>query len=97
MAIIFEWDEAKDAQNLRKHGLSFEEAVKVFDDPHCVSELERIESGEQRWQTFGMVRGVVLAMVAHTWREEAGNEIVRVISARYAAPRERRLYEDKNG
>ncbi len=97
-AIRFEWDEAKNQTNQRKHGLSFEEAVQVFRDPLQVSAQDRIENGEERWQTFGMVRGVLLVMVAHTLHEEDEAEtVVRIISARRADRKERRFYEDENG
>jgi uncharacterized protein len=49
--IRFEWNEAKAAANLKKHGVSFETAVRAFDDPFSLSEQDRIEAGEQRWQT----------------------------------------------
>ncbi len=82
-SIRFEWDEAKNLANQRKHGLSFEEAAQVFRDPSQVSLQDRIENGEERWQTFGMVQGVLLVMVAHTVREEDQTEtVVRIISAR---------------
>ena len=61
-AIKFEWDEAKNLSNQQKHGLSFEEATEVFRDPLHVSVQDRIEIGEERWRTFGMVRGVLLVM-----------------------------------
>ena len=97
-AIRFEWDEAKNQTNQRKHGLSFEEAVQVFRDPLQVSAQDRIENGEERWQTFGTVRGVLLVMVAHTLHEEDEAEtVVRIISARRADRKERRFYEDENG
>ena len=97
-AIRFEWDEAKNLINQRKHGLSFEEAVQVFRDPLQVSLQDRIENGEERWQTFGLVGGVLLVMVAHTVQEEDQAEtVVRIISARRADRKERRFYEDENG
>lgn len=96
--IRFEWDEAKNLTNQRKHGLSFEEAVQVFRDPLQVSLQDRIENGEERWQTFGVVGGVLLVMVAHTVQEEDQAEtVVRIISARRADRKERRFYEDENG
>jgi uncharacterized DUF497 family protein len=55
--IRFEWDEAKNVSNQRKHGTSFEDACEVFRDPLYVSVKERIQDGEQRWQTFGEVDG----------------------------------------
>ena len=96
-SIRFEWDEAKNLLNQRKHGLSFEEAAQVFRDPLQVSLQDRIEDGEERWQTFGMVRGVLLVMVAHTVREKDQAEtVVRIISARRADRKERRFYEEEN-
>jgi uncharacterized DUF497 family protein len=97
--IRFEWDEAKNLANQSKHGISFEEASSVFLDPLYVSVKEREEDGEQRWQTFGIVNGVMLLMVAHTVREVRGQEnidVVRIITARRAESQERRRYEDEN-
>jgi len=62
----FEWDEAKAKSNYCKHGVSFKVATQVFDDPLCRTEQDRIEGGEYRWQTLGMVNGCLLLMVAHT-------------------------------
>jgi uncharacterized DUF497 family protein len=95
--IWFEWDEAKNLSNQRKHGVSFEEAGQVFRDPFYVSVQDRIEDGEERWQTFGLVDGVLLLMVAHTVREEGATEaVIRIISARRATANERRRYENEN-
>ena len=88
-----EWDEAKNRSNIRKHGVSFETAQLVFDDPHHLSVQDREVGGEERWQTVGLVGGAVLLLVAHAWREEERDEIVRIISARKATPRERQHYE----
>lgn len=91
----FTWDPAKAASNLRKHGISFEEAVCVFADPMAVTRQDRVENGEQRWQTIGAVGGFTLLLVAHTlWDDEAGIEVVRIISARRADRKERRIYEN---
>lgn len=63
----------------------------------CVVEQDRIENGEQRWQTLGVVEGYLLLLVAHTVRDdEDGTECVRIISARRAEPKERKRYE-QNG
>ncbi len=79
---------AKAAINLRKHAVSFDIAVRVFADPFALTEQVRIEGGEQRWQTLGIVEGVLLLLVAHTIQdaEEDGQpiEIIRIISARTA-------------
>lgn len=74
------------------------QAIEVFDDPLYVHVLERIEDGEERWQTFGLIDNVLLLAVAHTILErwEQGIEVFRIISARYADRREMRVYEDEN-
>ena len=98
--IRFEWDEAKNLSNQRKHGVGFEEATQVFLDPLYVSVKERIEDGEQRWQTFGEVDGCLLMIVAHTVKEEDAvrgpREVVRIITARHATRKEKQRYEDEN-
>jgi uncharacterized DUF497 family protein len=94
MERYFEWDDKKDQANFRKHGIRLEEAVRVFDNPFAVSEQDRIENGEQRWQTIGMAGGCLLLLVAHTVRlEDDGIEVVRVISARRVDRKERKRYE----
>jgi uncharacterized DUF497 family protein len=83
----FEWDTAKAKANLQKHRVSFEAAARVFADPFAVTTQDHIEGGEYRWQTVGMVDGIVLLLVAHTLREgEDGGEVIRIISARRADP-----------
>ncbi|MBO1112116.1 BrnT family toxin [Bordetella petrii] len=95
----FEWDAAKAGANLRKHGVSFEVAMRVFADPLALTGLDRVERGEQRWQTLGMVDGYLLLLVAHTVLElNADNqsiEVIRIISARRADRKERRRYEQE--
>ncbi len=91
----FEWDEAKNLANKRKHGVSFQLASEVFDDPLHVTHTDRITSGEKRWQTFGHARGMLL-MVAHTISDEDGT-LTRIISARRVDRRERRTYEEQHG
>jgi uncharacterized DUF497 family protein len=98
--IRFEWDEAKNLSNQRKHAVSFEEASAVFLDPLYVSVQDRVEDGEPRWQTLGIVQGLLLLAVAHTVSEESDDgtliEIIRIISARRATRKETRRYEDEN-
>jgi uncharacterized DUF497 family protein len=95
MNMRFEWDPAKAESNLRKHKVSFEIAVRVFADRLALMSQDRIESGERRWQTLGMVDGVLMLLVAHTVRDEGDIEIIRIISARRAEPKERRRYEQE--
>lgn len=96
MNVRFEWDPTKAANNLRKHGVSFQTAARVFADPYALVEQDRIENGEERWQTIGVVEGVPMLMVAHTVREQDEIEVIRIVSARRANRRERRRYEEEN-
>ena len=89
----FEWDENKNVINRNKHGVDFQTASFVFDDPNFLSEQDRVVDGEERWQTIGMVGGLVILMVAHTVREDENTEIIRIISARKATSKERKHYE----
>lgn len=94
MEQYFEWDDTKARSNYRKHGIRFEEAAMAFDDPFAVSEQDRTENSEQRWQTIGMAGGCLLLLVAHTVRfEDEGIEVIRIISARRVDRKERRHYE----
>ena len=91
------WDRAKNEANLKAHGLSFEAAVFVFDDPISATR-EDPDPYEQRWRTIGMV-GTQVVMVVHIWPEiyaATGEEVGRIISARKATRREREAYEEGN-
>ncbi len=91
----FEWDSEKNQLNQQKHdGIAFESAALVFDDPHAIFRRDRIASGEQRWHAIGAASGAVL-LVVHVYRMESEHdkeEAVRIISAREANKRERRIY-----
>jgi uncharacterized protein len=89
----FEWEANKNRSNVAKHKVSFETAIAVFDDQHALSIQDRMVDGEERWQTLGMIDEIVL-IVAHTWRDEEGDEVIRVISTRKATPTERRAYAE---
>jgi len=90
----FEWDAVKAASNLSKHKVSFETATRIFADPFLLTQQDRIENGEQRWQSIGIVDGQVVLLVAHTVGEDHdGIEVLRIISARRADPKERKCYE----
>lgn len=93
MPTEFEWDTNKAKSNLIKHGIRFEDAVLVFDDPYHLSLQDRHENGEFRWQTIGLVHGLIVIMVAHTVRFESDDEVIRIISARKADRKERSRYE----
>lgn len=94
MKTRFEWNPDKAASNLKKHRVSFETAIRAFADPFALVEQDRIENGEYRWQTLGIVDGYLLLLVAHTVQDdEDGTEVIRIISARRAEPKERKRYE----
>lgn len=65
----------------------------MFDDPAVLRLFDRIVDGEERWQSLGLIDGAIVVLVAHTYCEEDGEEVIRIISARTATPRERRWYE----
>ena len=71
----------------------------MFRDPFRLTRQDRIENGEERWQTLGVVHGVTVLLVAHTITEDdvEGDavEVIRIISARRATPRERKRYEQE--
>ncbi|MGA2144260.1 MAG: BrnT family toxin [Bryobacteraceae bacterium] len=92
--IRFEWDPAKARTNQRKHGVTFEEAANLFDDPYALFEQDRTdETGETRWRAVGMAGALILLLVVHTIREEDQEEVIRLISARRATRKERNRYE----
>ena len=93
-AMRFEWDLQKNRSNQKKHsGVDFETASRVFADPNLMVRKDRMIDGEQRWHAIGGVRGPIL-LVVHIYLEEEtnGEETIRIISAREANTRERRIY-----
>ena len=87
----FEWDSAKAAENLAKHGVSFEEASTVFRDTLSAAGPDPDHSiGEERFVIFGVSTSGRLLIVAHT---DLGDTI-RIISARPAKSGERKIYEE---
>ena len=90
----FEWNEEKSAHNLQKHGVSFEEAKEVFEDPFHISKLDhRFGYFEERWITLGSTKQDKILVVANMFFDENGEEIIRIISARKANQKERKFYE----
>ncbi|MBW4418460.1 MAG: BrnT family toxin [Myxacorys californica WJT36-NPBG1] len=89
----FEWNPDKAILNLEKHGVSFQEAATVFNNPLSVTFPDPDHSiGENRYVIIGISRFERLLIVAHTDRGEK----VRIISARKATQQERRFYEEGN-
>ena len=92
----FEWDLEKATSNLIKHGISFEIAARVFADVFALTLQDRIVDGERRWQTIGLIDGFLVVLVAHTIIDsDDESEIIRIISARKAEPKERKRYENR--
>lgn len=87
----FEWDETKNQTNIRKHGVSFETARRIFEGP-VLSWLDvRRVYGEDRYISVGSIGAGALLVVAYTVR----NRRVRLISARPASRKERQAYDEK--
>ena len=90
--IKFEWNPAKAASNLKKHGVSFEEAQTVFYDEFAVQFYDDPHSAEEdRFLMLGMSSGAHLLLVCHCERD--GGDIIRIISARKATKQESAHYE----
>ena len=87
----FEWDEVKNYANIRKHGISFETAKRIFEGPVVTWIDQRKDYGEDRYISIGRVEPVALIVVAHTKR----NGRIRLISARPASRKERQAYHER--
>ena len=87
----FEWDDRKDTQNRRKHGISFEEAQTVFFDEQALLIADPDHSmQEERFILLGMSSALRTLVVCHCYREEG--DVIRIISARRATNRESAFY-----
>lgn len=94
--IKFQWDDNKERINISKHGLSFRVAATVFNDDDRLEIFDQKHSTaeEERYITIGRIEGtVVVIMVVHTERDD----VIRIISARYATANEERWYYDGIG
>ena len=93
-AVRFEWDGEKNRSNKTKPGgIDFETASRVFADPNLLLRKDRVVDREQRWHAIGAAHKAVL-LVVHVYLEEDSysEETIRIVSAREADPRERRVY-----
>jgi uncharacterized DUF497 family protein len=85
----YEWDNGKAAENLRKHGVDFNDAIAALEDANRLEDIDsRFDYGEERIQVTGMARGGVLFVIV-TLRDE---DICRIISARKATRDEQDRY-----
>ena len=89
--ITFVWDERKNQENQRKHGISFEEAITIFADENArlIRDTDHSES-EERFILIGFSAKLRILVVVHAYRQD--EKEVRIISARKATPKERRQY-----
>ena len=95
MQYHFEWDPVKNKTNLRKHGISFEEATEIFLDPLQLSMPDHEHSElEERWITLGNIQAHQLHLVVHTFMTYHQYQVtIRIISARPATRHEQKQYE----
>ncbi len=88
----FEWDQAKNETNRSKHGIDFETARLVFDDPFCLTFVERVSGAEERWHAIGVIEDIIVLVVVHTYHEEHSDEVIRIISRCRATRHDRKVY-----
>ena len=91
--LTFEWDEAKNRENRRKHGISFEEAATVFVDENAriIGDPDHSED-EERFILMGLSHNLNVLVVCHCYRQQ--DRIIRIISARCADKGEKRDYRE---
>jgi uncharacterized protein len=91
----FDWDEAKNTANRKKHGVSFETAALIFDDPYALTQPDLAHFEEERFITLGAIGpGSILFVVHANYEGPEKREVIRIISARAATSRERKSYEE---
>ena len=89
--LIFEWDNRKNTSNLRKHGVSFDDAQTVFFDENAIEFDDPDHSpNEERFLLLGLSQNLKVLVVCHCYREN--ESIIRIISARKATKKEQKVY-----
>lgn len=92
----FTWDRKKESINIKKHGVSFEQASYVFADPFALNSYDEVHSeDEERWVLLGKSLNETILLVVHTFRDDDGKELVRIISARRATKKEEKVYKER--
>ena len=89
---MYEWDEEKNRENFKKHGLSFEEVELIFAGPCVTFDDNRFDYDEDRFITLGLLQSRVV-LIAYTWRADR----IRIISMRKASRREQEIYQKRLG
>ena len=87
----YEWDEVKNRQNIRNHGIDFIDVPSMFQHPMVMFLDQRKDYGEDRWIGIGILK-TILAVVVFT---EPNDETIRIISARKATKHEEQIYRDE--
>ena len=88
----FEWDEDKNRENIRKHGIDFADAIEIFRHPMLTDLDNKRDYGEDRWRSIGLMKSTVAVVVYLEWDEE---NRIRFISARKALRHERKEYKEE--
>ena len=88
--MTYQWDPNKARSNMRKHRVQFSDAVAVFEDESAIT-VEDEHENEERFATIGSDTLGGILVVVYTWRDES----IRIISARKATARERKIYEEQ--
>jgi len=92
----FEWDKKKEKINIKKHGVTFEQASYVFADKFALNKFDDEHSDEEdRWIILGKSLNETLLLVVHTFRDSDGTEFIRIISARRATKTETKAYQKR--
>ena len=93
----FTWDSNKGVANLTKHGIAFEEAVTTWLDPFAIERFDEDHSSDQdRWLRIGTSMRGALLVIWSTERPARGRTVIRIIGARRANRKERKVYEQAN-
>lgn len=93
---MFERDDNKAAENERKHNVTFDEAESAFDDENSVEFFDAAHSTEEKRFQRLAISTKRLLFIIYTIRDEAGEEVIRLISARKATARETEIYNEYN-
>ena len=88
----FEWDERKNRENIRKHGIDFRDVVEMFEYPMLTSLDTRHDYGEERWVGVGLLKNFVAVAIYLEWEDE---ETIRIVSARKATRHETEEYRKR--
>lgn len=90
--MIFEWNDAKNDHNIKKHGIDFHDVAEMFHHPMLIQLDTRQHYGEDRWIGIGLLRNTVAVVIYIEWEDE---ETVRIISARKATRDESKKYHQR--